>query len=547
MARKAPLLKRFGKGHISAIFAGILAYAVLAQPNHPDALSASSLFQLPLEWFVIVGLLIVLPERRFVSYAARTVITLALTLISVLKFADFATFTAFSRAFNPLMDMPLAEAAFRLAGGSVGWPLAVLLAVLVGLLPFVLAALLWWSTGRINRLDIAGPMRWVFGAVGAVAIVLVVAQLGAARDAWTLPPGMPGEAFSTQLAIDRTTTFRALYADLAVFEAEAQADPFAGRQGLFDRLEGRDVFVIFIESYGQTALRNPLYAPTHRARLQEAETKLSAAGLSMRSAWLTSPVAGGQSWLAHATVASGLSIDNQARYRAMLASTRPSLYHLAQTAGYRTTVLMPAITLPWPEAQFMGFNDIYEAKDLGYRGEAFNWTTMPDQYSLSTVDRILPQGDQPDFAMTALLSSHAPWTPVPRVVDWDSVGDGAIFDESQHVGPPGGEVWPNPELMREQYRLALDYTLEIVFDFAARHAGRDWLLVILGDHPPAQRVSQIEGQDVPIHLVGTPAALGAFDAWGFSEGLIPDENAPVWQMSSFRDRFISALSSGVAL
>jgi hypothetical protein len=207
---------------------------------------------------------------------------------------------------------------------------------------------------------------------------------------------------------------------------------------------------------------------------------------------------------------------------------------------------MPAITLPWPEARFLGFDAIYEAKDLGYRGEAFNWTTMPDQYTLSTIDRILPDDGEPDFALAGLLSSHSPWSPVPRVVDWNAVGDGAIFDQTQHVGPPGAEVWPNPELMREQYRLALDYSLEIVFDFAARHAGRDWLLVILGDHPPMQIVSQIEGTDVPVHLVGSAAALAAFDAWNFTDGLVPDESSPVWPMSSFRDRFIAALSSGVS-
>ncbi len=371
----------------------------------------------------------------------------------------------------------------------------------------------------------------------------IVAEVGAARQAWSLPVELPGESFSTQLALDRTATFRALYADLAAFEAEAQTDPFGGRTTAFRSSLGRDVFVIFVESYGQTAHRLPLYAPTHLARLREAERKLTAAGLGMRSAWLTSPVAGGQSWLAHATVASGLSIDNQARYRAMLASSRPSLYDLAQTAGYRTTTIMPAITLPWPEARFMGFNAIYEAADLDYHGEAFNWTTMPDQYTLSTVDRILPADGTPDFAMTALLSSHAPWTPVPRKVDWDAVGDGSIFDASQHVGPPAGEVWPNRDLMREQYRLALDYSLEIVFDFAARHADRDWLLVILGDHPPAQSVSQIEGQDVPVHLVGTEAALAVFDAWGFTRGLVPDASAPTWPMSAFRDRFIDAVSS----
>lgn len=532
---------------IGVVLSCVIIYAVLVQPNHPDALTASSLLQLPLEWFFIIALLIVLPAGRLLTYVVRTLLVLALALVSVLKLADLATFIAFNRAFNPLMDLPLAEAALRLAGGSVGWPLAILLAALIALLPFALAALLWWSTGRINRLAPSKPLRLAAGVAAMLGFGLVITQIGAAREAWALPAGLPGEAFSTQLAIDRTTTFRTLYADLAAFEAEAQIDPFAGKAGLFDRLENRDVFVIFIESYGQTALRNPLYAPTHLARLEESERKLAAAGLSMRAAWLTSPVAGGQSWLAHATIASGLSIDNQARYRAMLASSRPSLYQLAQTAGYRSTVIMPAITLPWPESQFMGFNDIFEAKDLGYKGEAFNWTTMPDQYTLSTVERILPKGGQPDFAMTALLSSHAPWTPVPRMVDWEAVGDGAIFDESQHDGPPGAAVWPNPDLMREQYRLAIDYSLEIVFDFAARNAGRDWLLIILGDHPPAQTVSQLEGQDVPIHLVGSEAALTAFNSWGFTNGLIPDQSAPVWPMSSFRDRLIAALSSGVSV
>lgn len=535
MTRKPP-------GIFSLLCAGLAIYAVLAQPNHPDALTPGMFLQVPLEWFAIVGLLIVMPAGQAITYAARAGIVLVLTCVSVLKLADLATFTAFNRPFNPLMDLPLAEAGLRLAGGSVGWPVAIALAVGIGLTPFALAGLLWWSTGQISRLAPSKRVRLGAATVGIVALVCVIVEVGAARQAWTWPVDIPGSSFSTQLALDRTTTFRGLYADLAAFEAEAQTDPFAGRENLFDRLARRDVFIIFVESYGQTAYKNPLYAPTHLARLEAAESKLAAAGLAMRSAWLTSPVAGGQSWLAHATLSSGLSIDNQARYRAMLASSRPSLYHLAQAAGYHTTTIMPAITLPWPEARFMGFDAIYEAADLDYRGEAFNWTTMPDQYTLSTLDRILPPDDRPDFAMTALLSSHAPWTPVPRIVDWNAVADGSIFNASQHVGPPGGDVWANRDLMREQYRLALDYSLDVVFDFAARQAGRDWLLVILGDHPPAQSVSQIEGQDVPVHLVGTEAALSAFDTWGFTSGLIPDASAPVWPMSEFRDRFIAALS-----
>lgn len=104
------------------IAAGLVLYAVLAQPNHPDALTPASLLQLPLEWFAIVGLLLVLPVRRPVTDLTRAVLTLVLTLVSLLKFADLASFTAFNRAFNPLMDLHLAEAD-RSAGH---WPSSLL-------------------------------------------------------------------------------------------------------------------------------------------------------------------------------------------------------------------------------------------------------------------------------------------------------------------------------------------------------------------------------------------------------------------------------------
>ena len=42
--------------------------------------------------------------------------------------------------------------------------------------------------------------------------------------------------------------------------------------------------------------------------------RLRAAGFSSRSAFLTSPTFGAASWLAHATLQSGLWVDSQQRY-----------------------------------------------------------------------------------------------------------------------------------------------------------------------------------------------------------------------------------------
>jgi hypothetical protein len=51
---------------------------------------------------------------------------------------------------------------------------------------------------------------------------------------------------------------------------------------------------------------------------------------------------------------SGLWIDSQLRYDALMMSQRPSLIRLFQRAGWRTVGVMPAITLAWPEGQYFG-------------------------------------------------------------------------------------------------------------------------------------------------------------------------------------------------
>ena len=40
-----------------------------------------------------------------------------------------------------------------------------------------------------------------------------------------------------------------------------------------------------------------------------------------------------------------------------------------------------------------------------------------------------------------------------------------------------------------------------------------------------------------------PAVLERIAGWGFQAGLRPRPNAPVWPMSAFRDRFLSAFGS----
>ena len=269
----------------------------------------------------------------------------------------------------------------------------------------------------------------------------------------------------------------------------------------------------------------------------------------MASGFLASPTKGGQSWLAHATLANGLWVDGQTRYGAVLASERKTLFHFAAEAGFHTAAVMPQITLDWPESSVMGFETILAAADLGYEGLSFNWVTMPDQFTFAAMDRLLRTkraDERPVFIQMATGTSHAPWVPVPDLVSWDSIGDGSIFDPMALAGESPDVVWRDRDRVRAQYRLAIDYALEVVLSYAALHAENPPLMIVVGDHQAAGFVALDERPDVPIHVIGPDYLVDrAAKDWGLTQGLIPSPDAPVVPMDQMRDRILQSFTDPV--
>jgi len=526
------------------ILAGLVFHLVLIQPNHPAAMTWGALLVLPLELPVILLGLMVIGDGR-VGTLIRVVLVAVLTLILVLKTADYVMFTSLNRGFNPVADLPLVVSLVQLMAGSFGAVFAGL--AVVGSLgtAICVAAILWWATGIWAKIKLNGlPLR--LATISTVLFAgIAFAEVGHAMRHWSLPVQPPGAAFTARVGVERIEMVRTTLAELRAFRLAAANDPYAQIDTLLDHLD-RDVMILFVESYGRTSFDTPFYADLHGETLNTAQAELDALGLSMASRFLTSPTQGGQSWLAHATFANGLWIDSQASYGAALASGRETLFHIAARSGFRTAAVMPQITLDWPESQFMGFDTILAASDLGYRGERFNWVTMPDQFTLTALDRMLRNSGENDerlFVQVALGSSHAPWVPVPELVDWDSIDDGRIFNAMATSGDPPDVVWRDRGRVRAQYRLAVDYALQTVFAYAARHAEDAPLLIVVGDHQAASFVALDERPDVPIHIIGPQHLVERVADAGFSPGLVPQSQAPVLPMDRMRHLLLQAFSS----
>ena len=538
---------------LQLLLATLILYLMLIQPNHPAAMTWDALWVFPLELPVIVAALM-LTGAGLAGLVLRVFLTVTITAIAVLKLADFGTFIAFNRGFNLLVDSHLLPAAWVLAQGSFGYLLSVLALVAAITAVALVASALWWATGVWTRAAPARSAKVVAGLLLLPALAVAVAEVGEARRMVTLPDPVsemiPGAAFTARVGIERVEQIRDTRADLATFREAARNDPMEGVAPLFDRLGGRDLIIVYVESYGRSSFENPLYVSTHTETLRHVDADLRSRGLATRSAWATAPMVGGQSWLAHGSAASGLWLDNQGRYRALLASPRRTLFHYAQDAGLRTVAIKPAHIVPWPEGAFFGFDAIHNAADLGYEGDRFNWVTMPDQFSLHAFDRLerrQPQGEPgrtPLVAQVALVSSHAPWVPIPPVIEWSEIGDGRIFNQWANSGDPPEVVWRDHDYVRDQFRLAIDYSLQTLGAWAARHADDPPLIVMLGDHEPARFVSGVDGFDVPLHVIGPAELVDQFAALGWTEGMIPDPDLPAVRMDALRDLLLRSLSTG---
>lgn len=523
------------RGWALTLASAFFLFTAFVFPFRIDWFDNKTYLYFPIELFVF-GLLLLVPGR--LAPLLRAVAAAVLALGVILRVSDIIAYQVFSRAFNPVFDAYLLGHGLgflRSSFGSVGALLAAVLALglvlLIGLLAHAVLR-------RYRAVLLLAPRR---------ALVLLCSGL-LLWSALALAEWPRASRYFTDQLLKHVNNTRASVVDLRDFREHVNDDAWAAAPGdtLLGKLAGKDVLVVFIESYGRILLDGPEYSAPFRATLEQATQTLAGAGFEARSAFLTSPTVGGISWLAHGTALSGLWIDSQVRYDSLMLSERPSLVRLFQRAGWRTVGVMPAITMAWPEGDYFGYDQLYSAPELDYRGLPFNYVTMPDQFTLARFQQWERARTErgPVMAEIALLSSHAPWTPVPRLIDWASVGDGSIFSAQASSGDAPEVVWQDQARVMRHYRESAEYVVQTLASYVAQFGDENLVMLILGDHQPMPFVTgNTDNRDVLVHLVARdPAVLDAVAGWEWSSGMLPGAGAPVWRMDRVRDRVLETFS-----
>ncbi|GBD44985.1 hypothetical protein HRbin40_02482 [bacterium HR40] len=519
---------------------------LLALPMDVTALRYPWFWAPPLELILVAALALACGPQR--ARIAGFLAVLSLGPMLLLALLEALVFQLFGRPLRLAADLPLlpiAIEAIRL-GSVPGW--LPVLALLLGLLVLLLLAGLCWGFGvGWARLPSASHRRaaWRLAAAGLTALALDAA----------LGPGTPHWRVVATDGIGRLLLqlrhYRELQQARARLERAIAEDPLHPASTLPGLWVGVDVVVLFVESYGQVALDRSPFAEMLRPRLAVWQERLARLGFAPASGLLESPTIGGQSWLAHATLLAGLTIDHESAWQLLLHRDRRStLAHLFQRSGHRTLLAMPAVGGPWPESARLGFASFLPAPAFGYAGPPFGFAPVPDQFALAVLAREWFGATRPLrpplFALVVLATSHAPFTPVPQLVPWEELGDGRVLARFSTEAEPAAELWRQPERLRAAYSRALGYSLDAAFAFAARILQRCTLVLILGDHPPAAAISGDHRRTVPIHvLAGDPVRLAVLRArLGLLPGLLPLEQGKIASMAELRDLFAGTRSEG---
>lgn len=521
----------------------VALWLALVLPGALDDVAPLDLVRIPAEGLVLVGAALVLPARalRWGAGAFGAVVG-ALVVLRVLN-TGFGL--VLDRTFDPLVDWSYLGPAVGVLGDSVGDGWARVAAAGAALLAGAVLAGSVLASVRVAQ--VAGEHR---RAAGRGVVALGTVWVLCAATGVHVGSGAPvASARAASLAVETVDQVRVDLADRERFAGEIETDEFGEvpADSLLTGLRGKDVLLVFVESYGRSATAGSSYAPGVTAVLRDGTARLEAAGYGMRSAFLTSPTFGAASWLAHASTQSGLWVDSERRYRQLLASDRQTLTSAFERAGWRTVLAAPANTEDWPEGErFYGFDEVYDARDSDYAGPEFGYASMPDQFTLEAFRRTELAGEPgedrpPVMAEIDLVSSHHPWAPSPPLVPWAEVGDGSVFlgtTEDEGTIDAAGD----PALARELYGRSIEYSWEALVSFLETYPDPDRVLVVLGDHEPHAYVSgEDAGHDVPVSVITRDAGVvRRISGWRWDEGLLPSEDAPVWPMSDVRDRVLDA-------
>ena len=459
-------------------------------------------------------------------------------ILVVGRYADVTARSLYGRDINLFWDlrhMPNIGAMF--AAVADPW---LRIGVIVGILatPVVMYVGARWALARLVDATFDSHARRLLGVTAGGVLLLGATQ-------WVGANAPASLRFSEPVSPAYARELGELVYEMSGAGVRSLALPPSLRSNLSE-VDGADVFVIFLESYGTVSWDRPEFA----AGLDDARMRLTAdiaeTGRGVVSARVESTTFGGESWLAHISLLSGTEVRDPGTNKRLMGQERDTLVKAFGRRGYRTVAVMPGLQRTWPQGAFYGFEEIYDLARLDYRGPPFGWWDLNDQFALARIDalEVAPQPRRPVFVFFPTVTTHAPFVPTPPYQpDWARVLTPSPYDRADL--DRAWSDYPDWLNLGPSYVKALGYAYQTVGGYLRLRAESDLVLVLVGDHqPPALVSGEGASWDVPVHVVASRSSvLDRLRRHQFVDGLTPSSST-VARMDTLLPILLDAFGTG---
>jgi hypothetical protein len=430
------------------------------------------------------------------------------------RYGDVTAQALYGRDINLYWDLRfMPDVASMLARAAPLWLVGIACAGAIVLLT-LLYLLVRWALGRVAAAMERRGERRIIAMAAAVAAAWFAVEQSRGLEAHE-------RQFPAPVSASYVRQARLVVASLRGGPSVAPSPPMSSD---LSHLREADVLLVFLESYGAVVYDRPEMAAALEAPRRELASAIAGSGHRVVSAFVESPTFGGVSWLAHITLMSGVEVRDPHTNAVLMTQQRDTLVDTFSRRGYRTVALMPGLWQDWPEGAFYGFDQIYGARRLDYRGPQFGWFTLTDQFALAKIAalEIDAAARPPLFVFFPTISTHTPFTPTPPYQpDWGRLFDERPYDKAElDRSYEAVADWMN---LGPGYVQAVTYAYRTLAGYLQRDHARDFVLVLIGDHqPPAAVSGERAPWDVPVHVVAREASvLDPLRARGFRDGLVP--------------------------
>ena len=290
--------------------------------------------------------------------------------------------------------------------------------------------------------------------------------------------------------------------------------------------EKPDVYLFLVESYGKVLAERSDFRPFYREVLRSMQSALSGQGWSMMTNYSEAPVRGGGSWMSIATVLGGIHLDNQAVWVRYITQVHPNFATFFHQQGYYTVSLQPNTRQRpgRPLRNQFAFDRMFLYDDMNYRGPAYGWGVIPDQYSLYYTSEQLKEVRSPLFLFFMTITPHLPWSDLPPLVDdWRSLniaGNSALPDapDFQKLKKRIDREMP-PDSKESRYLKIIFYDLLVLQKFILERVQDNSIVLLIGDHQPSLVADRSHDAQTPVHVICKDRQyLATLKSFGFVNG-----------------------------